>query len=162
MPTPISINQRHLENLDLSPVSHLLQSWLDSGQLFAHEQSLQFQIDYPQPAEQAVELPEIPEVRLWFIRLDSVYPWLPYLLDWRSGEVVRYAAMLVPHEFRPREGIQFNPQALDLFLMQKVFVIEHWLAQQGQQGTQKLQQMAEMFGYDLNNELFELLAQHPA
>lgn len=44
------------------------------------------------------ELSELPDVRLWFVRLDATYPWLPVLLDWRAGELARYAAMLVPHQ----------------------------------------------------------------
>jgi len=44
------------------------------------------------------ELPEIPEVRLWFI-VWIPYPWLPFLLDWKAGELARYTAMLVPHQF---------------------------------------------------------------
>lgn len=44
------------------------------------------------------ELSELPDIRLWFVRLDAVYPWLPVLLDWRAGELARYAAMLVPHQ----------------------------------------------------------------
>lgn len=44
------------------------------------------------------ELSEFPDIRLWFVRLDATYPWLPVLLDWRAGELARYAAMLVPHQ----------------------------------------------------------------
>lgn len=44
------------------------------------------------------EFSEFPEIRLWFLRLDAAYPWLPVLLDWRAGELARYAAMLVPHQ----------------------------------------------------------------
>ena len=44
------------------------------------------------------ELSELPDVRLWFVRLDTAYPWLPAVLDWRAGELGRYAAMLVPHQ----------------------------------------------------------------
>jgi hypothetical protein len=44
------------------------------------------------------ELSEFPDIRLWFLRLDATYPWLPVLLDWRAGELARYAAMLVPHQ----------------------------------------------------------------
>lgn len=44
------------------------------------------------------ELSELPDIRLWFVRLDATYPWLPVLLDWRAGELARYAAMLVPHQ----------------------------------------------------------------
>lgn len=44
------------------------------------------------------ELSELPDIRLWFVRLDASYPWLPVVLDWRAGELARYAAMLVPHQ----------------------------------------------------------------
>lgn len=44
------------------------------------------------------ELSEYPDIRLWFVRLDASYPWLPIVLDWRAGELARYAAMLVPHQ----------------------------------------------------------------
>lgn len=46
------------------------------------------------------ELSELPDIRLWFVRLDAAYPWLPIVVDWRAGELVRYAAMLVPHQVR--------------------------------------------------------------
>lgn len=44
------------------------------------------------------ELSEMPDIRLWFVRLDAAYPWLPVVLDWRAGELARYTAMLVPHQ----------------------------------------------------------------
>jgi hypothetical protein len=157
----INLNVRQLETLDLSPVQSVLENWIQTRTLFEHEQEIQFQIDYPQAPDQAQEFPDIPEVRLWFIRLDSIYPWLAYWLDWRAGELIRYAAMMVPHEFSPREGIQFNPQALDLFLMHKVFTIHHWLKQNGVERPQKLKQMAELFGYELDDAFFELLAKYP-
>lgn len=65
--------------------------------------------------------------------------------------------MLVPHQFSRQEGIQYNPQALDIFLMGKIFVLETWLRQQGISGEAKLKSMAELFGYDLDAGLFELL-----
>ena len=46
------------------------------------------------------ELSELSDVRLWFVRLDSAYPWLPAVLDWRGGELARYSAMLIPHQVR--------------------------------------------------------------
>jgi hypothetical protein len=149
----------HFDTLNLAAAQAVMEPLLQSGNITDAFQSIQFQINYPQDAEQPLELPEIPEVRLWFVRLDSVYPWLPMLLDWQSGELVRYAAMLVPHEFSPKEGIQFNPQALDLFVMQKVFIIFQWLRDQGLEGESKLKQMADMFGYELQSPLFELLCQ---
>jgi hypothetical protein len=43
-----------------------------------------FQIDY-KPANflDPRELSEFPDVRLWFVRLDTEYPWLPVVLDWK-------------------------------------------------------------------------------
>lgn len=162
MSTILSPTAEQFEQLDLSIAQTVIEPWLkqnpDQGDAISqHFQTLQFQIDYPQDPDQPVELPEIPEVRLWFIRLDSLYPWLPIFLDWQSGELVRYAAMLVPHEFSQKEGIQFNPQALDLFVMQKVFVIFQWLRSQDIEGESKLTQMAELFGYELQPSLFDLL-----
>jgi hypothetical protein len=159
MPTVISLDAHHFETLDLSPVQSLLEDWIESSTLLDREQTIQFEIRYPQASEGAVELPDIPEVRLWFLRLDSVYPWVPYCLDWRSGELTRYTAMMVPHEFSDREGIQYNPQALDLFVMHKIFTIHHWLKGQGAERTNTLKQMAELFGYELQDSLFDLLNQ---
>ncbi|MGF1602213.1 MAG: CRR6 family NdhI maturation factor [Thermosynechococcaceae cyanobacterium] len=157
MPKIIAPAPEHFDTLNLSAAQAEIEPWLKTGDLAEHFQSIQFQINYPQDLEQPLEFPEIPEVRLWFMRLDSVYPWLPLFLDWQSGELVRYAAMLVPHEFSQKEGIQFNPQALDLFVMQKVFVIFQWLRDQNIEGESKLKHMADMFGYELQSPLFKLL-----
>jgi hypothetical protein len=157
MSQTLSITTADIDTLSLTVVQSYLEPRLTSGLLLEQDLDLQFQLQYPLDDAAPQEYPDIPEVRLWFIRLDSVYPWLPYLLDWRSGELVRYAAMLVPHEFSKTEGIQFNPQALDLFLMQKVFLIHDWLEGQGLEKTAKLKQMAEVFGYTLSDELFNLL-----
>jgi hypothetical protein len=65
--------------------------------------------------------------------------------------------MLIPHEFSPREGIQFNPQALDIFMMQKLFVITRWLKTHGVESETKVAQMAMMFGYEIDPELFNFV-----
>ncbi|CAL5322736.1 unnamed protein product [Camellia sinensis] len=63
------------------------------------DHTIGFTINYKREDEYDLrELSEIPEIRLWFVRLDAAYPWLPVLLDWRVGELARYAAMLVPHQ----------------------------------------------------------------
>ncbi len=157
MTTTIKLTAEHFHTLDLSPAQAVIEPWIQASNITTQTQEIQFQISYPQDAEQPLEFPEIPEVRLWFMRLDSLYPWLPWVLDWQSGELVRYAAMLVPHEFSQKEGIQFNPQALDIFVMQKVFVIFNWLQNQQIEGESKLRQMTELFGYELDSTLFELL-----
>lgn len=56
---------------------------------------LQYEVDDPLDPR---ELSELPDIRLWFVRLDAAYPWLPIVVDWRAGELSRYAAMLVPHQ----------------------------------------------------------------
>ena len=97
---------------------------------------------------------EISEVRLWFVRLDSVYPWMPFFLDWKGGELARYAAMLVPHQFSRSEGIQYNPEALEIFVMNKIFVMSDWLKEHGISSTSRLKSMAQLFGYDLDDSFF--------
>lgn len=63
------------------------------------ERTIGFTINYTrEDPRDPRELSEFPDIRLWFVRLDAVYPWLPVLLDWRAGELARYAAMLVPHQ----------------------------------------------------------------
>ncbi len=158
MSTRITLTQSQIDALDLSPVQSLIQTWSESGTLAEQDPSLSFDIEYPQADESdPQEFSEMPQVRLWFIRLDSVYPWLPYCLDWRAGELARYAAMLVPHQFSEREGIQYNPQALDIFIMQKAFQIRQWLLSQGVESVQKLQQMTEMFGYEIDSDFYHLI-----
>ncbi len=159
MTTRIPIETVHFQNLDLSPAQTVIESWLEAGTLLTHEQTLSFDIRYTRNEHHPEEWSQVPEVRLWFIRLDSRYPWLPFLLNWREGELHRYAAMMVPHEFTPT--IEFNPQALDLFLMHKVFTLSRWLRHQHIPAANRLKKMADMFGYDLETELFELLNAHP-
>jgi hypothetical protein len=89
--------------------------------------------------------------------LDAKYPWLPFLLDWQSGEFVRYAAMLVPHQFSSKEGIVYNPEALEIFLMQKTFLLKDWLEQKNIPSKSRIQSMAKLLGYDLDDELFAML-----
>ena len=99
MTIAIALNAEIINSLDLAPVQTVIDNLLTTGVIAAYEQQLSFTIDYPQEPEDPRELPEIPEIRLWFIRLDSRYPWLPFLLDWKDGELARYTAMLVPHQF---------------------------------------------------------------
>lgn len=153
MTRSLSIDAAALEQLDLAPVESLLAHtpWTDL------EQQLQFALDLPRDPNDPRELSEIDEVRLWFLRLDARYPWMVLLLDWRSGELGRYVAMLVPHQFHPTEGIQFNPEALELWLMQRMFLLDDWLRKQGQEGTARLKSLAQMLGYELEDDFFNLL-----
>jgi hypothetical protein len=157
MATTIALNTAHIQQLDFSPVDQVVQSWLQARSLLTYEQQLCFQVDYPLEPGDPRELPEIPEIRLWFVGLDAAYPWLPFLLDWKTGELVRYVAMLVPHQFHPKDGIQFNPEALEIFVMHKIFTLSAWMREQNIEGRSRLKSMAQMFGYDLEDELFDLI-----
>ncbi len=157
MTTIISLKPLQLNTLDLSPAQSMIEAWARDQTITAHEQQLRFRIEYPREPEDQRELSEIPEVRLWFIRLDTIYPWLPFLLDWREGELARYAAMLVPHQFSRQEGIQYNPEALDIFVMRKVFTLAAWMQKQGIESESKLKNMVQTFGYELDAGLFDLI-----
>ncbi|XTZ12718.1 MAG: chlororespiratory reduction 6 domain-containing protein, partial [cyanobacterium endosymbiont of Rhopalodia inflata] len=91
----------HLIRLDLSPVTTIVEPILiqtaqpkaSPNEIVSYEQTLSFEINYPRSPFDIRELSEIPEVRLWFVRLDSIYPWIPFILDWKGGELARYFAM---------------------------------------------------------------------
>lgn len=157
MTTKITINSDDINNLDLSPVKTRVESLQKENAIASLEQKLQFEIDYQREADDPRELSEIPEIRLWFIRLDACYPWMPFLLDWKSGELARYVAMLVPHQFHPIEGIQYNPESLEIFVMEKIFVLHAWLKQQSLPSNSRLQSMAQLLGYELDSNFFDLL-----
>ena len=122
-----------------------------------HHHGIAEAIDLDRDPTDPRELSELPEVQLWFIRLDGRYPWLPLVLDWETGELARYVAMLVPHQFSPTEGIRYNPEALEIFIMNKIFVITAWLEQQGINSNSKVKFMAKTLGYEIDDGLFALL-----
>nr|WP_317265939.1 CRR6 family NdhI maturation factor [Arthrospira sp. SH-MAG29]MBS0016614.1 CRR6 family NdhI maturation factor [Arthrospira sp. SH-MAG29] len=155
----ITLDSHCINHLDLSPVDKVVKQLIQESKPMIAEPEISFEIDYPLDDQDPRELSEVPEVRLWFICVDSQYPWLPYALDWRSGELARYVAMLVPHQFHASEGIQYNPEALEIFLMQKILVITRWLQDMGLPSRSRLQSMAQMLGYDLDEGLFDLIEQ---
>ncbi|NCO76379.1 MAG: CRR6 family NdhI maturation factor [Cyanobacteria bacterium] len=158
MTIDIKINANHINQLDLSPVEIVIKDLEKRQEILTLEQQIVFNIDYPQEENDPRELSEIPEIRLWFIALDSRYPWLPFCLNWRDGELARYTAMLVPHSFNRTEGIQYNSEALDIFIMGKTFILYTWLKQQNLKGNSRLKAMTQIFGYDLEDSFFELLS----
>ncbi|MDY6781915.1 MAG: CRR6 family NdhI maturation factor [Cyanobacteriota bacterium] len=157
MSVKILLNSECLHNLELSPVTEKLEKWQVDGNLTDYEQQISFNIEYPREENDPRELSEISEVRLWFIRLDACYPWFLYLLDGKSGESYRYIAMLVPHQFSRSEGIQYNPEALEIFVMNKMFVLGNWLKQQGVSTPTKLKAIAQTLGYELEDDFFAML-----
>jgi hypothetical protein len=145
-----------VNSLDLSNATEQI-AFLLQQKIEDYEQQLQFNIDYLRSPDDPRELSEIPEIRLWFVRLDTVYPWLPFLLDWKAGELARYTAMLVPHQFNRSEGIIFNPEALEIFVMNKIFVLSDWLQQQDIPERSRLKSMAQLFGYELDDAFFDMI-----
>jgi hypothetical protein len=155
--TIVSVDNQALLSLDLAAIASPIELWLAASPN-QFDLNLQFKIEYPQDPTDPRELSEIPEVRLWFIRLDARYPYLPLLLDWQAGELSRYVAMLVPHQFSRREGIQYNPEALEIWVMQRVFLLTDWLKIHSVVESQlRLKFMTQMLGYELDDGLFELL-----
>lgn len=157
MTLTIPIEPNHLYSLDISPVTTVINKLQQENAIVTSEQQIQFQINFPREEMDIRELSEIPEVRLWFIRLDSVYPWLPFFLNWKEGELGRYTAMLVPHQFHRTEGIRYNPESLEIFVMQKIFVLNDWLKKEGISSQFRLKSMAQMLGYELDDEFFAML-----
>jgi hypothetical protein len=155
MTNAIALSADAINNLDILPAQMVIEKLLQS--IADNEQQLRFEIDFPREETDPRELSEIPEIRLWFIRLDAAYPWLIFFLDWKAGELGRYVAMLVPHQFSPTQGIQYNPEALEIFVMQKTFVLSKWMKEQGISSSSRLKSMAQMFGYELDDGFFELI-----
>ncbi|WP_414543707.1 CRR6 family NdhI maturation factor [Nostoc sp. CCY0012] len=158
MTITIALDTDSVNNLDLSPAVTVIEELLQEGAIASHEQQLCFDINYPLEPGDPREFSEIPELRLWFVRLDAKYPWVIFLLDWKTGEFARYTAMLVPHQFSAKEGIQYNPEALEIFLMHKIFILGDWLQQQGIPSQSRLKSMAQMLGYELDDGFFAIFS----
>jgi len=154
--TTAIIDNRALLNLDLSPIAASIEQWLLT-QPKQFDLELQIAIDYPQEPADPRELSEIPEVRLWFLRLDARHPYIPLILNWQAGELAKYVAMLVPHQFSRKDGIQYNPEALEIWVMHRIFLLTDWLNHQQVEDRSRLKFMTQMLGYELDDGLFELL-----
>jgi hypothetical protein len=154
----IKVNSESCQNLDITPVKLVVDQLLAQTPMAIDNNKVSFSIDFPRDPLDPRELSEIPEIRLWFIRVDTIYPWLPIILDWQQGELARYVAMLVPHQFHPRDGILYNPEALEIFLQQKIFVVADWLKDHGIFTKSKLIAMAQMLGYNLDEEFFDFIS----
>lgn len=155
MTITIKLTQDCIDRLDLSPVQQELEPILREGHLTDYEQQFQFEFDDPRDPSDPRELSEIPEIRLWFLRLDTVYPWFVFFLDWRNGELARYTAMLVPHQFSRAEGIKFNPEALEIFVMRKVFTLYDWFQQEQISGYGRIISFSQMLGYEVDESFFQ-------
>jgi hypothetical protein len=151
----VVVSAQAIRHLDLSPLA----GW--GGQapedLIRAAGTLQLTYDWPRADDDPRELSEIPEPRLWTLRADAHYPWLPLLIDRASGELTRHVAMLLPHGFSRSEGIRFAPEALELWLTHRLYLLDHWARGHGLSCRQGLGQMAAVLGLELDPSFWEQL-----
>ncbi len=157
MSLTLHLTAETIHALDLTPAHDLVRMILTDP--VAALQSVQCSIDYPRALDDPRELSEIPDVRLWFIRLDATYPWIPLFLDWQQGELVRYTAMLISHRFFPSEGIRFDDEALEVFVYSKIFVLMNWMKDHQVGSPSDLRNLALVFGFEINDDFLKLWEQ---
>lgn len=154
-PGPVALSASAIRLLDLAP----LDPWaaLTPAQLLAGGASLELEYHWPRPDDDPRELSEIAEPRLWTLRADARYPWLPLVLERSSGQLTRHVAMLIPHGFSRSEGIRFAPDALELWLTHRLYSLDDWARQHGVNCRAGLGQMAAVLGLELDASFWEPL-----
>jgi hypothetical protein len=86
------------------------------------------------------------------------------LLGGHRGNAVGPATDLSDWEMQmsKRQGLVFNPEALELFAMGKVFLLYSWLKVIGiEKPRSKLKDMLRMFGFEITDQLYDLIEEHP-
>ena len=154
---PVQINADAIRRLDLTPLqpwsSQPLPSLLEQGP------ALELQFDWPRDPSDPRELAECPEPRLWALRADARFPWLPLLLERDQGSLIRHVAMVVPHSFNRSEGLRFEPQALELWITHRLMQLDDLCtATLGRSQRGNLSQMAASLGYELDAGFWTLLS----
>ncbi|MFL2497161.1 MAG: CRR6 family NdhI maturation factor [Parasynechococcus sp.] len=154
---PVLINADAIRRLDLTPLqpwsSQPLPSLLEQGPALA------LQFDWPRDPSDPRELAECPEPRLWAVRADARFPWLPLLLERDQGSLIRHVAMVVPHSFNRSEGLRFEPQALELWITHRLMQLDDLCtATLGRSQRGNLSQMAASLGYELDAGFWTLLS----
>lgn len=147
-PALVSVSCQQIQGLDLSPLGAWLA--LPVEELLSHAGTLNLQLGWRTTAEDPRELSEIPEVRLWCLRADAEFPWLPLLLERAGGTLARHVAMLLPHRFSRNEGLQFAPDSLELWISHRLFQLDAFSLAAGMDCRQGLGQMAAVLGYELD------------
>ncbi|MFM7269471.1 MAG: CRR6 family NdhI maturation factor [Cyanobium sp.] len=148
VPRTLRIDAASIRSLDLSPL-HSLAACGVSG-LVAAAGCMELAFDWPRDPDDPRELSELPELRLWSLRADALYPWLPLLLERSGGQLTRHVAMLLPHAFSRSEGIRFAPESLELWITHRLFLLDGWSAAAAVPCRQGLAQMAAVLGFDLD------------
>ncbi len=151
----LRISAAAIRNLDLAPLA----GWAacTPAQILAAVGSLELDYDWPRADDDPRELSEIPELRLWTLRADAHFPWLPLVIERGSGQLTRHVAMLLPHGFSRSEGIRFAPEALELWLTHRLYLLDHWAGAQGLNCRQGLAQMAAVLGLELDASFWDQL-----
>lgn len=152
---PVLLGAAPIRQLDLAPLA----AWaaLPPAELVQHAGTLSLQIDWPRADDDPRELSEVPELRLWSLRADAAYPWLPLLLARGDGQLTRHVAMLLPHGFSRPEGIRFAPESLELWVTHRLFLLDDWARRHGLNCRQGLAQMAAVLGFELDPGFWDLL-----
>lgn len=155
----IAISSKAIRNQDLSPMA----PWasLAASALLQEGPRLELQYDWPRADDDPRELSEIAEPRLWTLRADAHFPWLPLVLERSSGQLTRHVAMLLPHGFSRAEGIRFAPEALELWLTHRLYLLDHWALSDGVNCRQGLGQMAAVLGLELDPYFWQSLPASP-
>jgi hypothetical protein len=151
----VEISEQQIRSLDLAPLQPLAS--LAPVALVQRAGSLTLNFNWPRAADDPRELSEIAELRLWSLRADAEYAWLPLLLERGSGQLTRHGAMLLPHQFSRHEGIRFAPEALELWVTHRLFGLDAWARSHDLGIRQGLTQMAAVLGFELDAQFWAAL-----
>ena len=154
---PVVIDVVAIQTLDLKALNQWMERSL--ADLLSDGAGLELQYNWPRDADDPRELSECPEPRLWALRADAVYPWLPLVLERSSGSLIQHVAMVVPHDFSPSEGIRFDPQALEIWITHRFMLLDHLGQHLPQSQRGNLLQMAATIGYEVDAAFWTLLDQ---
>ena len=152
-PGPVLVSPDAIQQLDLGPLA----AWASRGPeaLVKGGAELVLQFDWPRASDDPRELSEIQEIRLWSLRADAAYPWLPLVLERSSGQLTRHVAMLLPHSFSRSEGIRFAAESLELWITHRLFSLDGWAQGHGLSCRQGLAQMAAVLGFELDPHFWD-------
>ena len=154
---PVLIDAESIRRLDLSPLrictDQPLNELLEQGPI------LELNFHWPRDQDDPRELAECPEPRLWALRADARYPWLPLMLERDRGSLIRHVAMVVPHSFNRTEGLRFDPQALELWITHRLMQLDDLCQEQLHRSMRgNLSQMSAALGYERNDSFWSLLS----